>query len=69
MSQQRFNLLKESLDLDLLLANCDMFPGLELPGAGLGEVEPPSSCLQTLILSENEFKISIPVQNFKHFDI
>jgi len=29
----------------------------------------PSSCPQTLILSENRLYISIPGQNFKHFDI
>jgi len=43
--------------------------GLELPG-GLGGWTPPSSCLyRRSFLSENRFKISIPVQKFKNFDI
>jgi len=40
--------------------------GLELSGGW--ELNPASSCLQTLILSENRLKISILGQNFKHFD-
>jgi len=35
----------------------------------VGEVEPPSYVYRRSFLSENRFKISITVQNFKHFDI
>jgi len=38
-------------------------------GVGNCPPPPPSSRLQTLILSENLFLISITVQTFKHFDI
>jgi len=39
-----------------------------IAGGGLG-VEPPVHVCRRSFLSENWFKISIPVQNFKHFDI
>ena len=44
-----------------------MTSGLELPGGW--EVEPPDHVYRRSFLSDNRFKISNPVQNFKHFDI
>ena len=40
---------------------------LELPGGGLNP--PPVHVYRRSFLSENRFKISIPVENSKHFDI
>jgi len=39
--------------------------GLELPGVD----PPPVDVYKLSFLSENWFKISVPLQNFKHFDI
>ena len=36
---------------------------------GWGVAPPPVHVYRRSFLSENRFKISIPVQNFKHFDI
>ena len=49
------------------LAFCRAFRRVGNAGAGFNHS--PSSCLQALIFSENRLQISIPGQNFKHFDI
>ena len=43
--------------------------GLELPGALGGGLTPSVHVCRRSFLSENRFKILIPGQNFKHFDI
>ena len=50
---------------------CSVRVGIARRGGGVegGELNPLVHVYRRSFLSENRFKISIPVQNFKHFDI
>ena len=62
--------LNNEIGLKLMMIGPVAYLGLELLGRGVeGLNPPPVHVKRRSFLSENRFKISIPGQNFKHFDI